>query len=81
MTADVICVSPPRAWNIAWADDQRLRHLPVVEDGKLIGLAIVHPAIWSKHHFRPEIRGTTARTIYSRRNRITVRIRHLDGPV
>lgn len=43
MTADVICVSPTQSMEYCMElmTEKRLRHLPVVEDGKLIGLVSI----------------------------------------
>jgi CBS domain-containing protein len=43
MTADVICVDPTRTVQscLELMTEKRLRHLPVLEDGKLIGLVSI----------------------------------------
>jgi len=43
MTADVICVSPTQSMEYCMElmTEKRLRHLPVLEDGKLIGLVSI----------------------------------------
>ena len=43
MTADVICVTPDHTvdYCLELMTDKRLRHLPVMEDGKLIGMVSI----------------------------------------